>query len=58
MTQLEYETILGRVKKGERLIMEQGGFLEAPKQLTDLYQTLAEQCLEYEVEHDMIPELL
>jgi len=54
----EYIEVKKRLAKGEALIKEQGGFIKAPRKLTNHFQDLAEQTLEYEVENDLIPELL
>lgn len=55
MTKKEYEETKKRVEKGEKLIMEAGGFLKAPKEWVRGYQILAERMLIYETLNDLLP---
>lgn len=51
----QYETNLKRLEIGHEKIIEAGGFMKAPKHWIDEYQRLAEECLLYETDNDMLP---
>ena len=58
MTRAEYKKIKQQVKNAKRIIENHGGFSKVPKHWTNKYQNLAEQLLNYEVEHDLLPDYL
>jgi hypothetical protein len=53
----EYNQIQERLKKGEALIMEMGGFMNAPRIWVKGYNFLANKALMYEIDNDLIPDL-
>lgn len=54
----EYQEGKARMGNGYEMILEKGGFFKAPELWSEEFQALAEGCLRYEIEHDMIKELL
>lgn len=58
LSEFEYECAKERLEQGEKHIIKRGGFQKAPKHWITEYMTIANAMLGYELEHDLIPELL
>ncbi len=55
MTEELYKQLKEWLVKNEAKIVEKGGFLKAPRAWVEKYQEVAEQCLKYETDNDLLP---
>lgn len=54
-TEQEYNEAKERLEKGEKMIEAEGGFLNAPPKWVKGFQVIAEACLIYETENNLLP---
>jgi hypothetical protein len=54
----QYEAAKERVAVAAKAIEDNGGFLEGPRHWVHAYTVLCGKMLDYEIERDLIPELL
>ncbi len=55
MSKEEYAIICDRIKKGEAMILELGGWDIAPENWIKGYEKLCVKALDYEIENDLLP---
>lgn len=54
----QYEEAKARIETAKKAIEEAGGFMDGPKTWIHAYSILASKMLAYEIDRDLIPELL
>ena len=54
LSEKEYRNVQERLVKGEKFINENGGFNDASRKYVNFYNVLAEACLIYEIDNNLL----